>query len=800
MAGRRIERAAVLGSGVMGSAIAAHLANAGIPSILLVDVVPKEPTAEEARRGLTLEHPVVRNRLAREALAAARKSKPAPLFSDALAARIDIGNFEDDWERIGRADWIVEVVKEDLAIKRRVLESVARHRRPGSIVSTNTSGISIAAMAQGFDDDFRRHFVGTHFFNPPRYLQLLEIIPGPDTDPEVGEFLSRFAERALGKGVVVARDTPNFVANRIGVFAMLDAIRAMEELGLTIEEVDFLTGPLIGHPKSASFRTADLVGLDTFVAVAGNVHRGCPEDERRDVFEPPALLKRMIENGLLGEKSGSGFYFRTKDEDGKTRIDTLDVDTLEYREQRKARFGELEAVRGIEDLCERFKALIASKGKAAAFLWRTTSHLLAYCAHRVGEIADGPGPIDDAMKWGFGWELGPFEIWDALGFEGTAARMEQDGIGLPAWIAEMRKAGATAFRRTEGGRVAIWDPDSAAYREVPADPARISLALLKQAGRTVRSNAGASLVDLGDGVACLEFHTKMNAIGGDIVEMIGKTLADVESRFEGLVIGNQGPAFSAGANLMLILMEAQEQNWEDLDLMIRAFQRANMALKYAAKPVVVAVHGMCLGGGAEVLLHGQRAVASAESYIGLVELGAGVVPAGGGCKELYLRNLERSGDLHAVLRKTFETIGMAKVSTSAVEAVDLGFLRRHEGVTMHPAHVLADAKAAVLALAAEGLRPGSPRTDIPVLGRAGRAVLDVGLYNMVEGRYISAHDRKVGHKLAHVLSGGDLSGPATVSEQYLLDLEREAFLSLLGERKSLERMQALLKTGKPLRN
>ncbi len=799
---RTIRKAAVLGSGVMGSAIAAHLANAGIPSVML-DIVPREPTPEEASRGLTVDSPEVRNRIGRDALKAAARSKPAPFFVPELAGKVRIGNFEDDWSAIADADWIIEAVKEDLAIKRKVLAKVAEHRKPGSIVSTNTSGLSIATMSEGLDADFRRHFLGTHFFNPPRYLKLLELVPTAETDPEVLEFVREFGDRRLGKGIVVARDTPNFVANRIGVFAMLDAIRAMGELGLTVEEVDALTGPLIGHPKSASFRTADIVGLDTFAAVARTVHDNCPDDENREDFRPPELVRRMIDNGILGEKSGGGFYRRVKAGGGEKRIEILDLEALEYRERRRPDLPELEALKRIEDVPERLRAIVAGKGKAAAFTWRTTSRLLRYCALRVGEIADHPAPIDDGVRWGFGWELGPFEMWDALGFRETLDRLVGEGFVPPGWLRTMLERDATGFYRFVEGRAEVWDPSAGGYRAHEDDPGKIALDAAKRSGREILSNAGASLVDLGDGVACLEFHSKMNTVGEDIVGLVFRALAEVEKRFEGLVVGNQGVNFSAGANLMLILFKVQEQDWDELDLMIRTFQKATMALKYAPKPVVVASHGLCLGGGAEFVLHGQRVRAAAESYIGLVEVGAGVVPAAGGCKELYLRHLEHrtvADDLVPVLRRTFETIGMAKVATSAEEARRLGFLRDTDLVTMNRDRLIADAKETVLSMAREGWRAGEPRTDVAVLGRAGKAALEVALFNMMDARYLSEHDRKVGSKLGHVLSGGDLTGKQNVSEQYLLDLEREAFLSLLGERKTLERMQHLLKTGKPLRN
>ncbi len=792
-----IDKVAVLGSGVMGSAIAAHLANAGIPSLML-DIVP--PQADE---GEDQSDPNFRNRFAASALKAALKSRPAPFYRKKLSDLIEIGNFEDDFERIAEADWIIEVVKEDLGIKRSVLSRVAELRRPGSLVSSNTSGISISAMAEGLDEDFRRHFLGTHFFNPPRYLYLLEIIPTDDTDKALLADFVDFSDRILGKGIVLAKDTPNFVANRIGVFGMMDAIAAMAEQKLGVEEIDFLTGPIVGHPKSASFRTADLVGLDTFVAVAGNVYNGCPDDESRDIFATPTILSNMLEAGYLGDKTGGGFYKKSKDAEGKRVIMTLDLDSMEYREKQRAKFPELEAIRNIEDIGERLPALLGSKGRAAEFTWRTLSRLFQYCAFRIGEIADNPSPIDDGMRWGFGWELGPFQKWDALGFAATAKRMKEEGLELPAWIETMLEKNAPGFYKIENGKVSIWDPGSADYKERVTDPGRITLAHIKAAGATVKGNAGASVVDLGDGVACLEFHSKMNTLGPDIIGMVGKAVAEVQQNFDGLVVANQGENFSVGANLMLVLQEALEQEWDDLNIMIAAFQRATMALKYAPVPTVVAPHGLCLGGGAEFVLHGQRTRASAETYIGLVEVGAGLLPAGGGCKELYLRNLERhsnNNDLLPVVQKTFETIGMAKVATSALEARDAGFMRESDGFSINRERLVGDAKAAVISMVNEGWKAGKPLSKIPVMGRAGVAVIESVLHNMQDGKFISEHDRKIGLKVGTILCGGDLTGKQNVSEQYLLDLEREQFLSLLGERKTLERMQAILKTGKPLRN
>ncbi|MBC8366706.1 3-hydroxyacyl-CoA dehydrogenase/enoyl-CoA hydratase family protein [bacterium] len=781
----------------MGSAIAAHLANAGIPSLML-DIVPPQ-----VGEGDDPKDPVFRNRFAASALKAALNARPAPFYRKNLSDLIEIGNFDDDFERIAEADWIIEVVKEDLEIKRSVLSRVAEHRRPGSLVSSNTSGITIGAMAEGLDEDFRRHFLGTHFFNPPRYLYLLEIIPTDDTDKGLLADFIDFSDRILGKGIVQAKDTPNFVANRIGVFGMMDAIAAMGEQKLGVEEIDFLTGPIVGHPKSASFRTADLVGLDTFVAVAGNVYNGCPNDESREIFATPTILKNMLEAGYLGDKTGGGFYKKSKDAEGNRVIMTLDLDSMDYREKQRPKFPELEAIRNIEDIGERLPALLGSKGRAAEFTWRTLSRLFQYCAFRIGEIADDPSPIDDGMRWGFGWELGPFQKWDILGFTATAKRMKEEGLELPAWIETMLEKKADGFYKIEGGKVSIWDPSTGDYKERVSDPGRITLAHLKAAGATIKSNAGASIVDLGDGVACLEFHSKMNTLGPDIIGMVSKAVAEVQANYDGLVVANQGENFSVGANLMLVLQEALEQEWDDLNIMIAGFQRATMALKYAPVPTVVAPHGLCLGGGAEFVLHGQRTRASAETYIGLVEVGAGVLPAGGGCKELYLRTLDRhsnSKDLLPVVQKTFETIGMAKVATSALEARDFGFMRESDGFSINRERLVGDAKAAVISMVKEGWKAGKPLTKIPVMGRAGVAVIESVLHNMQDGKFISEHDRKIGLKVGTIICGGDLTGKQDVSEQYLLDLEREHFLSLLGERKSLERMQAILKTGKPLRN
>ncbi len=798
----KIEKAAVLGSGVMGSAIAAHLANAGIPSLML-DMVPAELSPAEAAAGLDKESPAFRNRMGTEALKTCLKAKPAPFYSKRLADMITIGNFEDDWDKIADADWVIEVVKEDLKIKRLVLAKAAEHRRPGSIITSNTSGISLAAMAEGLDDDFKKHFLGTHFFNPPRYLKLLELIPTADTDPALTCWLAGFVDRKLGKGALIARDTPNFVANRVGVFGMLDVIRAMEEMELTVEEVDSLTGPIVGRPRSASFRTADLVGLDTFLAVAGNVYDGCPDDEARELFQAPAIIAKMLEKGYLGEKSGGGFYRKAKDAAGKRIIQTLDLGTLEYRDKVKARFGELEAVKTIDNAADRVAAICAGKGKSADFTWRTLSHLFSYCAFRVGEICESPTTIDDGMKWGFAWESGPFEIWDAMGVHKTAARMREEGTKLPDWVAAMETAGADRFYKLEKGQVSVWQPEKGEYVAVASDPGKINLDHLRDAGDELKRKTDVSVMDLGDGIACIEFHSKMNTIGGDIIGTITNTMSEVEGNFDGVVIGNQGVNFSVGANLMLVLMEAMEGNWEDIDMMVRAFQRACMSMKYAARPVVVAPFGMTFGGGTEFTLHGQAVRASAETYIGLVEVGVGLIPAGGGCKEFYLRCLDNwtgTDDLLPPVRRAFETIGMAKVATSGLEAREIGFLRPSDGVSLNGDRLISDAKAMALGMYKSGFNAGRPRTDIPVGGSGALSALRVGIYNMKEAGFISEHDALIGERLAKVLCGGDLTGVQRVSEQYLLDLEREAFLSLLGERKTLERIQHMLKKNKPLRN
>jgi len=774
-----LRRVAILGAGTMGSRIAAHFANAGYPVDLLDIVLPDQPN---------------RNAAALAGIESAAKQRPTGFFTDSAKSLIKPGNFDDDLPRLRECDWIVEAVAENLAIKRSLLERVAAARTPGAIVSTNTSGIPLASIVEGFGDEFRRHFLGTHFFNPPRYLHLVEIVPGPDTAPEMLEWASEFCDRHLGKGVVPCKDTPNFIANRLGCFFGSTIHKLTVEGDFTIEEVDAITGQLIGLPKSASFRLVDIIGLDVWAHVLRNLHELAVNDPARDRYVVPDFMERMLERGLLGEKRGQGFYKRVG-KGAEKEIYAIDRKSLEYHPAQKVKFPSVDAVRGIEDLPQRLRALVAGTDRVGQFLWRLYRDFLIYSAEMIPEISDRVVEIDRAMRWGFAFQLGPFETWDALGFRATADRMRQDGCTLPENIGSMLRAGATSFYEVadRGGEPSTryFDMVGLGYRDLEPRPGVIQLAAIKRARGVVKSNAGASLVDIGDGALCLEFHSKMNTLGEDAIQMLLAGVEEMELSCEALVIGNQGDHFSAGANLMLVLLAAQEGEWDDLDRMVRRFQQANMAIKYAPKPVVSAPFGMTLGGGCEVALHAARVQASAETYMGLVEVGVGLIPAGGGCKELVLRG----GDLRTI----FETIGYAKVSTSGANARELGLLRGEDGVSMNPERQIADAKEAALAMRASHA-PGAPRQDIPVAGEAGFALLKMGLFLAHEGGYISEYDCVVGEKLAYILSGGRLSGEQRVSEQYLLDLEREAFLSLCGQAKTQERMQYMLKSGKPLRN
>jgi len=807
-----IKTVAVLGAGTMGARIAAHLANAGL-NCWLLDMVPSELTPDEKARGLTLADPRVRNRIVRAGFEAAQKARPTAFFTPATASRITIGNFEDNLVWCAQADWIIEAVAENLAIKRGLLQKVAAQRRPGTIVTTNTSGLPIHQIAEGFDDDFQRHWAGTHFFNPPRYMKLVELISGPATSPEVLDALSDFCDRRLGKGVVRAKDTPNFIANRVGTFSMLTSLSLMTRFGMSIEEVDACTGPAIGWPKSATFRTADIVGLDVLANVVRNIYENAPQDESRELYRVPPLVEEMIKRGWLGEKSGRGFYQRVK-KGGDSEILALDPGTMEYRPRQKARFASLEMARTIDDSRARLQAILGPViggqpgDKAQQFLWALISETSLYAARRIPEIADSIVDIDRAMRWGFGWELGPIEICDALGVEALARRWAADGRDLPPLFTWLLSSGRKSLYESSAGELSAFAPAAARHTKVPEPPGIIILKSLKERSTEVARNSGASLIDLGDGVLCCEFHSKMNAIGDDITTMMQTGLKRLNTDFDALVVANQATNFSVGANLMLLLVAAQEQEWDDIHDAVRRFQSANMALKHAAKPVVVAPQGMALGGGCEVCLHGARIQAAAETYMGLVETGVGLIPAGGGSKEMIIRANEHAAggeslDLFHAFKPVFETLAMAKVSTSAEDARNLGFLRPADFISMNGDRLVADAKAAALALVEEDYRPAlAPPTEpsIRVLGEELIAGAKLAIHMMLRGEYISEYDAHVARKLANVLAGGPLSESQLVSEQYLLDLERETFVSLCGERKTQERIAHTLKTGKPLRN
>jgi 3-hydroxyacyl-CoA dehydrogenase len=806
---RRIEKAVVLGAGTMGARIAALFANSGLPCTLL-DIVPP---------GLPQDAPAdARNKIVRAGLDAAKKAKPAAFFTASLSERIAIGNFDDDLARCAEADWIIEVVAENLDIKKNLLARVAQLRKPGTIVTTNTSGLPVHLIAERMSEEFQQHWAGTHFFNPPRYLKLVELIPGPKTSPDVIATLGEFCDRRLGKGVVVAKDTPNFIANRIGTFSMLNALRLMGSLGMTVEEVDACTGPVIGQPKSATFRTADIVGLDVLLHVVKNIYETVPNDESREMYRVPALVEEMARRGWLGDKTGQGFYKRVKGKgDGEKEILTLDVNAMEYRPRQKARFPSLENAKTIEDTTERLRALIGpvlegqKTDKAQQFLWALLSETCLYAARRVPEISDHVADVDRAMRWGFAWELGPFQLMDAMGVKAFAAGMQKEGRSLPPVLEKVLANGRQGFYESQKGATTVFDIATGAAKKIEEPKGVIILKSLKDASREVERNSGASLIDLGDGVVCCEFHSKMNAIGADLIAMIHKGLKRLDSDFDAMVIANQAVNFSVGANLMLVLVAAQEQEWDELHLAVRQFQNANLAIKYAPKPVVVAPQGMALGGGCEVSLHGARIQAAAESYLGLVEAGVGLIPGGGGSKEMLIRANEHSGggdlDLFHALRPVFETLAMAKVGTSAEECRELGFLRREDGVSMNRDRLVADAKEAAMALARGGYKPpaaswqeGAQTTQIKVLGEQFLSGAKMAVHLLLRGGHASEHDAHVARKLANILAGGPLSAPQMVSEQYVLDLEREAFVSLCGEKKTQERIAHTLKTGKPLRN
>jgi 3-hydroxyacyl-CoA dehydrogenase len=798
----KIKKAAVLGAGVMGSAIAAHLANVGIPSFLL-DIVPPELTEAEKKKGLTFQSPAVRDRFAILGKNRIQESKPASLYLKEDAELITVGNFEDHLSWVSEADWIIEAVIEDLNLKRELFKKLVPFLKEGTMVSSNTSGISIQKMCEGFSTDFAERFLGTHFFNPPRYMKLLEIIPIPSTSKSVSERMAQVGEKILGKGVVYAKDTPNFIGNRVGAFATAITMRTAIEDGYRIEEVDQITGPAMGRPKLATFKLADLVGLDVMAHVSKNLYESLPAGKEREYFVFSPFIKQMIENQWLGQKTKQGFYKRVKKE-GKEETLVLDYGKLDYRPQQKANFPSVEMGKNIDDVRERIKTLVSSPDRAGQFAWKILKKTLLYSAEKIPEVSDDIVNIDRAMKWGYNWELGPFETWDAIGLKSSTKKMEKEGEAIPPLVEQILSKGYSSFYEKKDGHVFYFDFGAGQYEKIEEKPEIILLPSLKDRKKTVLSNPGASLIDLGDGVACLEFHSKMNTIGADTIQMMRDALKEVEEKFEGLVIGNQAENFSAGANLMLILFEIQDENWDDIEFSVKAFQDTLMAIKYFEKPVVAAPFGLTLAGGCEICLASAKVRPAAETYMGLVEVGVGLIPAGGGTKEMLLRCTEGippgvDADLLPFVRQAFETVAMAKVGTSAKEAQKLGYMRSTDKMTINRDYLIHDAKKTVLDLVREGYRPPRKK-NIKVMGERGYALLQMGLFYMREGGYISEYDEHVAKKVARIMTGGNLPDGTEVTEQHLLDLEREAFVSLCGEAKTQARIEYMLKTGRPLRN
>ena len=800
---RRINKVAVIGSGIMGSGIACHFANIGV-EVLLLDIVPRELNEKEKKKGLTLEDKQVRDRLVNESLQASLKSKPSPIYHKDFANRIETGNMEDDISKVSEADWIIEVVVERLDIKQQVFEKLEKYRKKGTLITSNTSGIPIQQMNEGRSEDFQQHFCGTHFFNPPRYLKLFEIIPGPDTKPEVLDFLNEYGEKYLGKKSVLAKDTPAFIGNRIGIFSIMSLFHMVKDMDMTIEEVDKLTGPVIGRQKSATFRTVDVVGLDTLVHVANGLHKGVPNDEANDLFALPDFIQTMMDNEWLGSKTNNtGFYKKVKKEDGSSEIKSLDLDKMEYRDRKSAKFDVLEQTKTIDKLEDRYEVLVGDKGKAGKFYRKNFAALFAYVSNRIPEISDELYKIDDGVKAGFGWEHGPFQMWDALGVKKGVEMMKAEGKEPAAWVNEMLENGKDSFYTVKEGNTYYYDIQKKDYTKIPGQDAFIILDNIRES-KEVFSNSGVVVEDLGDGILNVEFRSKMNAIGGDVLDGINKAIDMAEKDYQGLVIANNGKNFSVGANIGMIFMMAVEQEYEELNMAIKYFQDTMMRMRYSSIPTVAAPHSMTLGGGCELSLHADKVVAAAETYMGLVEFGVGVIPGGGGSKEMTLRaadTFEKDDVELNRLREHFLTIGMAKVSTSAHEAFDLNLLQKGKDiVVVNQERQLTIAKKHALLMAENGYTKPIARKDIKVLGKQALGAFLVGTDQMNAGKYISDHDKKIANKLAYVMAGGDLSEPQMVSEQYLLDLEREAFLSLTGERKTLERLQHMLKKGKPLRN
>ena len=800
---RSIRKVAVIGSGVMGSRIACHFAGIGV-QVLLLDIVPNTLNPAETAKGLTLNDKQVRNRIVNDALAATMKSKPSAVYLPKVAGNIKTGNIDDDLKKIADCDWIIEVVVERLDIKQKLFESIEKFRKPGTLITSNTSGIPIHLMSEGRSEDFQQNFCGSHFFNPPRYLRLLEIIPGPKTLPGVINFLVDYGDRFLGKTTVVCKDTPAFIANRVGVFGFMAVFKVMQALGLNVDEVDSLTGTVLGRPKSATFRTGDVVGLDTLVHVAKALPENAPNDEAKDIFKMPAFLEKMLENKWLGDKTGQGFYKKSKEKGagGKAEILTLNLDTMEYGAKTKTKFATIEAAKQVDDLAQRLKVLYGGTDKAGDFYKQFHHLLFAYISHRIPEIADELYKIDDALKAGFGWEIGAFESWDVLGLKKVIANMQAGGYAVAPWVMEMIEKGFTTFYKIEGGQRKYYDTTTGTYQPVHGTGSFILLEHLDE--KVVWKNAACKLYDIGDDVLALRWNTKMNSIGGEVLEGVHKSVAIAEEKYKGLVLANGGANFSAGANVGLIFMFAAEQEYDELDMAIRQFQATTMRLRYSSIPVFVAPHGLTLGGGCEMCLHADGVQASAESYIGLVEFGVGLIPGGGGTKELALRAGDRNikEDIETnYLQQLFINIATAKVSTSAHEAFDNFVLRPgFDHISINPDRRIGDAKRNILSMWERGYSQPAPRNDVKVQGRGGLGGLLSGIHGMWKGKYISDHDKLITEKLAYVMCGGDLSQPTLVSEQYLLDLEREAFLSLCGQKKTLERLQSILTTGKPLRN
>ena len=786
----QIRKAAVLGAGTMGAAIAAHFTNAGIP-VLLLDIAPPEGDDND--------------RIVKGLFEAAKKLKPAPFMLASNAELIEVGNFTDDITRISECDFVIEAVVERLDIKHRLFTEVAKHLKSGAVVASNTSGIPIESIAEPFSDSFKSRFLGVHFFNPPRYMKLVEVIPGVNTDPKVVQDTSQFLDQNLGKGVVAAKDRPNFIANRVGVFSIMCVFDEMLKQGFTPTEVDQMTGKVIGHASSATFRTSDLVGLDVTAHVVSNLYPAIPDDLDREAFKIPQVMQDLLEKKILGDKTGGGFFKKSKDADGKRIILELDLKSFEYKAQAKMKAASLDAAKAIEDIPKRVKSLVWGNDRVGEFLWKTTARISCYAADRIPEIANSIVEIDNAIKWGFGWEIGVFEAWDAIGFVESVERMRAEGMRIPKSIETMIASGATSFYRYEKGIRSYYDFATSTYREIAPRPGVVVLKTVKDSHGVIKSNAGASLIDIGDGVACLEFHSKMNAIGGDTMAMMKYAVDEVERNHVGLVIGNQGGYFSAGANIMMLLLAAQEEEWDDIDLMIRNFQNVNMRLRYSSKPVVAAPYGLVLGGGCEVSMHSDKIRAAGETYMGLVEVGVGLLPGGGGTKEMTLRAMDLAkktpdADPLLFLKKVFELIGMGKVATSAQEARNWGFLRDSDSISMNTDRLIGDAKQEVLNLASAGYVQPNPRSDIYAMGESGMSAFKIALHMMKRSGFVSEHDALIGLKIAKILCGGEMNHATNVSEQYLLDLEREGFLSLCGEKKTQERIAAMLKTGKPLRN